>query len=116
MDFDLDFAHVATGNTCFGSVTSSFLSISFSYLANLNNSNVVQSNLQPFKSFQGHNLLASGETVDSQGHAGLSSVDLYAGRTSPPGSACSLKLNHTSGHLTCVSVPGACLFHPSCIS
>lgn len=90
MDFDLDFAQLGTGYTCFRSVTSSFLSMSLSYLANVNNSNV-QSNLQTFKSFQGHNLLASGETVDSQGHAGLSSADLYAGRMSPSGSASSLK-------------------------
>ena len=55
-------------------------------------------------------LLGSG-TVDGQGHAGLSSVDLYAGRTSSPGSACSLKLNHSSGYLACLSVPGTCLFH-----
>lgn len=44
MDFDLDFAQLGTGYTCFRSVTSSFLSMSLSYLANVNNSNV-QSNL-----------------------------------------------------------------------
>lgn len=61
-----------------GSVSSAS---ALSYLANLNNFNVVQSNLQTFKSIQGHNLLASGEAVDSQAHAGLLAlISTQAGR------------------------------------